>query len=483
MSSKESEDREPRNEEQSLKERGCEDGKLGSESPEPRTEPRHPQGEEVKASTQEIFNNQQLVPRPKVLVEEILNVQGKTKDKKQKTNYQLPTTNYQVGALAEIPDLKDVGKQNRSLGGDPGSKGHRDTTPAFAGRLREHKRQSITPAFAGSLREHKRQSIKKKSLFVIYFKKLLFPRTFSFIAMPKIIVFPALFMSIVMFRRFWKGGRAELLALPILLWSYMVIYIIRESHGRYLMPMLPLLALFFAFFMIEGLKKKWFPGIVLLICGILVALGFTFEIKFVAVKIGFNVILFSFVILALISYRKKWRYANLFALAVPLFSGLFSIGTALASSLTQSDGQMRSFFRYGYIMEVKKVVSEFKPDEKFWLNGFASGYMMYFYMGERLTAGERTWRLAEWVPKKQLLRRYDDNQHRRIGTRIRSMKRFRKAIMTNSVTKVGLVISTYPKQKFSYQNRLDDFRKADWLELERTVQFKNKKLFIFNINR
>ena len=375
------------------------------------------------------------------------------------------------GGVKNSTGQAKLGAESREPKTDPG--GVKDSTGQAKNQPRWSKR------LHGASKEQKT----KPPVFLIYLKKIIFPRTFSFIAMPKIIVFPALFMSVVMFRRFWKGGMAELLALPILLWSYMVIYIIRESHGRYLMPVLPFLALFFAFFMIEGLKKKWFSVIVLIISALLIGFGFMFEIKFAAVKIGFNVILFSFMILALIGYRKKWRHRKLFALAVPLFSGVFSIGTALASSLTQSDGQLRSFFRYGYNMEIEKVVAEFKPKEKFWLNGFGSGYVMWFYMDERLTNGERTWRLAEWVPKKKLLRRYDDNQHRRIGTRIRSMKRFKKAIMTNNVTKVGMVISTHPKQKFSYQNKLNDLYKADWLEFERTVQFKNKKLFIFNVNR
>ena len=317
--------------------------------------------------------------------------------------------------------------------------------------------------------------------FVVYFKKLFFPRTFSFIAMPKIIVIPALFMSIVMLRRFWKQGKGELLALPILLWSYMGIYIIRESHGRYLMPVLPLLALFFAFFMIDGLKKRWFPVIVLTICALMIGFGFMFEIKFVGVKICFNVILLSFAVMALIGYRKKWRNAKLFALAVPIFTGIFAVSTAMASSLTMSDGQMRSFFRFGYNMEIEKVVAEFETEERFWLNGFGSGYVMWFYMDERLTVGERTWRLAKWVPKKNLLRRYDGGQHRRIGARIRSMERFRKKIMTNNVTKVGLVISTHSKQKFSYHDKLDDFNKAEWLEFDRMVEFKNKELHIFKV--
>jgi len=104
-------------------------------------------------------------------------------------------------------------------------------------------------------------------------------------------------------------------------------------------------------------------------------------------------------------------------------------------------------------------------------------------MGERLTTGERIWKLAKWVPKKYLLKRYDDYQHRRVGFRIRSMERFRDKIMTNDVTKVGIVISTHPKRKFAYQVRLDDFYKANWLEYERTVLLKNKKLHIFDVRR
>ena len=372
-----------------------------------------------------------------------------------------------------------VGSQPKTAGELAVGNQHTNLTASQRRSLRRSRRSKRK---TGSRKRSKSRSRHKRpSVFGAYIKKLLFPRTFSFIAMPKIIVIPAFFMSFVMLRRFWNRGKTELIALPLLLWSYLIIYLLRESHGRYLMPVLPLLALFFAFFMIDGLKRRWFPVIVLTICALMIGFGFMFEIKFVAVKIGFNIILFSFAVLALIGYRKKWKYAKLFALAVPLFTGLFATGTALAGSLTLGDGQMRSFFRFGDNMQAEKVLAEFEEENKFWLNGFASGYVMQFYMNERLTAGERVWRLAKWVPKKNLLRRYGGNQHRRIGIKIRSMDRFRKKIMTNNVTKVGLVISTYPKQKFSYHDKLDDFNKAEWLEFERMVELKNKELHIFGV--
>ena len=86
--------------------------------------------------------------------------------------------------------------------------------------------------------------IKVANVTLAYIGKILYPRTFSFISIPKIITLPAIVIAYKKFRLWWSEKDKGYL-LPMILFFNVVIFILRASHGRYLLCVSSLFMLFF----------------------------------------------------------------------------------------------------------------------------------------------------------------------------------------------------------------------------------------------
>ncbi len=115
-----------------------------------------------------------------------------------------------------------------------------------------------------------------------YIGKVLYPRSFSFISIPKMIFFPAFLTSILLFTRFFKKRDYTFLSFALILWSYILVFVLRASFDRYLFPILPVVVYFFVIFIRDLVKERKKFLFVLGITTVLAFLGLFFEVDYIA---------------------------------------------------------------------------------------------------------------------------------------------------------------------------------------------------------
>lgn len=310
-----------------------------------------------------------------------------------------------------------------------------------------------------------------------YIGKLLYPRTFSFIAIPKVVVLPAAAMSIRVFRRWRRDGLTQLLILPLATWIYLLIYVLRASHGRYLVPVLPLVVLHFCLFMKEGFADRRFAAWVLTATGVMFAIGMCFELNYVPFKIVLNLSALSLLILAFRAAGGNAGKGDLFARGTAVVIGLQCITVALASSVLLP-GQIGNWLMFGKNRECGRVVSEFGAEERVWINPMEWNVLPQALRGDRADTPEWHWVMRDDLPRKYMLDLHDPKTHSFV---IRDMADFRDSIGENRITTVAMLASDLPGKPFYQQERLDELMAQEWLRLDRTVELKNKKLHVFSV--
>ncbi len=213
---------------------------------------------------------------------------------------------------------------------------------------------------------------KKKTVLIFnpliaYIGKLFYPRTFSFTSTPRFIIFPALLMSFLLFRRWRKEAEYEKLVLPLVFWGYMLIYWFRASLGRYMLPVVPLVMLFFIFFLLEGLKKKLFARNTIIATTIFTLTGFFFENKYPLIKLALMVFFLSVLWLIYQLQQKKVPRLPLYKLMylslITLFSVMVFIGTSFANGR-----QMGRYQVFGYCGQMDSIAQRFNAKERIWIN-------------------------------------------------------------------------------------------------------------------
>ena len=331
-----------------------------------------------------------------------------------------------------------------------------------------------------------------------YFSKTLAPRSFSFTSMPRFIIIPALFMSLLLFRR-WKAEQSyEKLLLPVLTWVYLIIYILRTSHGRYLLPAVPLIILLFVFFLLEGLKEKKMARNALLTSFLFTLAAMVMIPNYPLIKLGLS--LFFLTGLWLLYFKEHanhYRNGALhdlvrlaespfgrpltlqsFVITLCLVSFLVFLGTSWANAR-----QIGRYVNWGYNNEMGKISMQFKKKEAIWIN-FDRGLIQFYRHNGRYTPfneGKKTWGLQEWVPKAKLLERtpfyftYDFEWE--------DAESFRDYLETLGIEKVALLVSTHvnDQYRFPFQDKLPEMQRMDFLEQLDVVKLKRKSLYIFKV--
>lgn len=311
-----------------------------------------------------------------------------------------------------------------------------------------------------------------------YTGKILYPRTFSFISIPKIIALPAIIYALSLFKDWWKKKDKKYI-LPIILLSNILITIIRVSHGRYLLVVAPLFALFFVLFIKNGLKNKKLFKNILIMTSVFVIAGLFFESTYVFMKIILELGLLSlfWILWYLNNYNKKllncMKYVFLSSLCLALLL------TYLAFSY--SIGQISSYRKYGYNNSIEEVVKDLPQDKKIWIEDFGSGQLIYVYMKDYFIEPEWIWKLSEWIPKKNLLKVY--TEERVYSSEIINIEEFKKNIYQNNIEYIILFESLIKGGSFPNQKYIPELLSQDWLTLEEVEEFKNKKMYIFVVEK
>jgi len=309
-----------------------------------------------------------------------------------------------------------------------------------------------------------------------YIGKILYPRTFSFISLPKIIALSAILYSIPLFKEWFKRKDKKYL-LSLILWFNILAVILRASHGRYLLAVLPIFMIFFTMFIKDGLKNKRSFRNILIGTTAFVFLGLLFESSYLELKI----ILEIFLLLLLWSIwflRKKSRKLQNFTKATFIICLSFAMFlTTLVFSYQK--GQISNYLKYGYNRETKEIVTNLDSPSKIWINDYGSENLIKTYRRNLFNEPEWHWQLANWIPKKSLLKTYGENNT--FTSKIVDMDSFREEIESNKIDKVVLIVSTIESDSFSDEEKLVELLIQDWLKYERKVELKNKIMYIFEV--
>ncbi|OVE76437.1 hypothetical protein BVX97_00955 [bacterium E08(2017)] len=309
-----------------------------------------------------------------------------------------------------------------------------------------------------------------------YISKFLFPSSFSFVGTPKIVAIPALLMSFVMAGRWYRQAKINLVIIPLFLWLFLLAYIVRVSNGRYLVPLVPVLAIFWALFLRDGTRRTLFASIVLLCVMLAVPCGFIFDVKSVFQKALINIVMMVFMCSAVMAsyFQIKWRDVFITAAAGVLVVACVSIN--VASSLTTS-GQVGQSQLFGINMECRRVAEEFDDQEMIWLSKMQWASLIDVYRFVKGGDPEYGFSIKAWIPKKNMLSRYDEVKT--VRSKWNDLAEFKETLEVNGVSKVGLMFSLVPGIEFPQQTTLPALLKVEWLKLERVVELKNKQLYVF----
>lgn len=311
-----------------------------------------------------------------------------------------------------------------------------------------------------------------------YFGKFMYPRTFSFISIPKIIVLPALIHAVTLLINWFKKKDMRYIISLILLFNVIVV-ILRASHGRYLLSVAPMFMFFFIMFIRDGLKRPIYFRKVLVMTTIFVLLGLLFESTFLEYKIVLELVLLS-LLWAIWFLREKGEKALNFVRTIFLIAltcGMFLTAIAFSFSI----GQVSSFINFGKNRETKEILEHLDNSEKIWINDFGSGDLINVYRKNTYIEPEWHWGLANWLPKKKLLK--IDSVSNTYTSEISSMDDFRENIKNNEIDKVVLIVSELKDERFTNQEQLPNLLLQDWLSNKRRLQFKNKVVYIFNVEK
>jgi hypothetical protein len=310
-----------------------------------------------------------------------------------------------------------------------------------------------------------------------YIGKIFYPRTFSFLSIPLIVLIPSIGFS---FRYFIEGIRKKetsKLILPLVLFVYLAIYILHASISRYLLPISPVVFLFFLMFLKEFSKKESYKLKILILTLIFVFIGLYFEYSYVVLKILINALLL--LTMSLIYFNKKFD-SKILKLSFILVISIFSFGTCILSSYLH--GQIKGYRLYGYNRECEKIISLVNKNDRLLINDISWDKLPFLLREENLGNAEWRWALREWIPKKSYLIPY-----KRIDTYNfywANIEALKKGIIENEIEKMVYIKLKVldEKEDILLQDRLEMLLDTEWLKLEKEIEMQNKVIYIFNID-
>lgn len=310
---------------------------------------------------------------------------------------------------------------------------------------------------------------------IAYFGKLIYPRSFSFISIPKIVIVPSFFMSIRKAGDWLKAKKINLLILPLVMWSFLFIFIMRASYGRYLFPLSFVAVIFFLSFLAEGLTDRKFFLKVFWVTIFFAICGMFFEEDFVMIKILLNVLLFAGLYICSVLHQRDSRSGEMFSRSFVFILGC--VMSVVAVYFLILNGQVSRAVKWGRYRECGDVMSQFEVDDIVWINDFGWDQLPLFFREDMENEPEWKWALKPGIPKKEIL--YNPGDNSTYYFKWEDIALFQKEVAARSINKVGFVRSTIPESLISDHGQLEILKEQDWLNLIDVVELQNKELYIF----
>jgi len=318
-------------------------------------------------------------------------------------------------------------------------------------------------------------------LFHLYARKILYFRTFSLTSTPRFLILIAVAVSFLIFKRWRERNENERLFLPIIFWCFLLCYILRTSHGRYLLPILPVIILFFLLFIRDVIKDKRFALVTIGAAAVFVTMGMLFETDYILFKTVINTVILAGLLVLYFHTRYESRFHDQLKTGLILLIGLMSFAINLSVSYLRP-GQIGIFYEWGYCGEYNKIADTCKQDVPIWSN--IEGELFQFFMNDLdidFHPDREMFTLKPWVPKARLLKGRIENKVFSFGFKLHDQ--FHSRLKKEQIQTVALVVSTSDDSEFQfpYQQRLDEFNQMDFLSLKNRIEMKNKIVYIYTL--
>lgn len=321
--------------------------------------------------------------------------------------------------------------------------------------------------------------------FYVSVCKIFYPRCFSWLSFPKIVVFPALLMSILLFRH-WRRreNQSHKAALPVMYWFFLFFFVARFNFGRYLLVVSPLIFLFFITFLKTAMKNPRLGGKIILATVPLVIIGFFFEVKDLPVKIAINTA-FIIALLAVFKLATSVKYRKTaIGLLTIVITGYCVFATGVSLMASYQIGQIGDRLKYGYNAESDKIADLFEPTEKIWLGTDAPIDTLSFYRREPIInhRDKQKLKTKPWLKKEDLPGEEQALTHNEYWYSNRC-HRFIKKCAERGISRACFVISAFEKGDVNrrLKQQMEALDKHAEAKLERKVELRNKTVYLYKL--
>jgi hypothetical protein len=311
-----------------------------------------------------------------------------------------------------------------------------------------------------------------------YIGKIMYPRVFSFLSIPKVVILPVVISGVISIKRFVVNKKESLRAIALLstlILVWLVIYILRASHGRYLLPIVPAIAIVYVFLIFkQKLTIKQKKGI-FIATFLYVSAGVYFETSYVLFKVILEYSILTLFMTMFIKPGIKYvRYLLILILAVG------SMGSAVLFSYVQ--GQIYGYMNWGRNRNAEQIAEIIPDDVAYWINSPRNASLISVYNKEAYLRPEWKWGLSDLVPIKDSFKTIGELQS--YTFRIGDLETFRKNLDKYDIETLVFIKTDLDEEAYPDQEFLKDLLSvSSWLRFEKKVEYKGMEVYIFDIVR
>lgn len=315
-----------------------------------------------------------------------------------------------------------------------------------------------------------------------YVGKILYPRSFSFLSLPLIIIIVSLIASVYKFREWFINKKYNYLILPLFFWGYLAAYVLFASHNRYLFPIIPISLIFFVYYLEEyssNISNKYGKIFFIISIAALICFNTYFEESYVLIKLLVNLSLL--LLIALLLYIKNIKIKNIIA--------ILTISTVCAVTFSSwllfsfKSEQIYYTMLFGKNRETKEIAELTGKTEKTWFNNIGDDSLIKFFREDN---GEDPASITKQIILKENSHRYNQLIKPKANYTYsfkwgKNIFDFHQLIQENKIEKIIITKSKVANKKFPVQDKIEELMRQGWLTLETTKTLKNKDIYIFSI--
>ena len=310
-----------------------------------------------------------------------------------------------------------------------------------------------------------------------YIGKVLYPRVFSFLSIPKVVILPVVISGVISIKRFIiqrKKSLRGVAMLSTLVLTWLLIYILRASHGRYLLPVVPAIAIIYIFLIFKQkltLKQK---KVIFIATFLYVSAGVYFETSYVLPKVLLE---YSILTLFLTMFLKpQIKYVRTLLILI-LATG--SVGSAVLFSYVQ--GQIYGYLNWGRNRNAEQIADLIPDDAVYWINSPRNASLISVYNKEAYLRPEWKWGLSELVPIRDSFKTIGKLQS--YTFRIGDLETFKENLDKYDIETLVFIKTDLDEEAYPDQEFLKDLLSAPWLRFQKKVEYKGMEVYMFNIVR